>query len=67
MPYRRQAEQLLAEWREAERELALVRPNSTTAEILRAEILRLRDEYQALIQGARDAHVPEPPPFPSEP
>ncbi len=66
MPYRRQAETLLAEWREAERLLAGVEPDSTTAETLRGEILRMRDEYLALIEAARAAHAPEPPPLPAD-
>jgi hypothetical protein len=65
MPYSRQAEVILANWREAERQLADLRPDSATADLLRAESARLRDEYQALIEAARSADSPEPPPFPS--
>ena len=66
MPYRRQAETLLADWREAERLLGEVEPDSTTAETLRGEILRMRDEYQALIEAARAAQAPEPPQLPAD-
>jgi hypothetical protein len=64
MPYQREAEIVLAMWREVERDLSGARPGSTTAEALEAEAMRLRDEHQRLIQAARENHRPEPPPMP---
>ena len=66
VPYRAEAEAILAEWRELERKLAEVVPGSADAEAMQAEIHLLRDEYQRVLQAARDAHAPEPPPFPTE-
>ena len=65
MPYRRRADALLSELQEAERELAAVRPGSATAELLRAEVVRMRDEYLALIEAARAHHEPDLPPRPA--
>ena len=47
MPY--EAERVLAQWREVERDLTAVDPESPEAERLRAEVGRLRDEYQQLV------------------
>jgi hypothetical protein len=55
---------VLARWREVERALEAVAEDSPEAETIRAEALRLRDEYQVLIRAAQDAHRPVPPPFP---
>lgn len=67
MPYRAQAEAVLTEWREVERKLAASAPGSAEAEALRAEAVRLRDGYQALIEASRAALAVEPPPFPEPP
>jgi hypothetical protein len=65
MTYQRQAEVVLAEWREIERKLdRLTDPDSVDAEDLRAEAARLRNAYQALVDAAIVAQRPEPPPFP---
>jgi hypothetical protein len=64
MPYQREAEVVLAVWREAERRLAEVEPGSVEEEDIIADLARMRDEYQRLIALAREAHRPEPPPFP---
>ena len=64
MPYQRAAEVVLAKWREVERQLADTPGHSPEAEVLQAEAARLRDEYQALVQAARENDRPEPPPFP---
>ncbi len=66
MPYQREAVIVLSMWREVERELAVTRPDSVEAEILRADAARLRNEYQRLIDAAREHHRPEPPPMPTE-
>jgi hypothetical protein len=66
MPYQREAEVVLAVWREAERRLATVERGSVEEEDVIADLSRMRDEYQRLIALAREAHRPEPPPFPEE-
>lgn len=64
MPYQRAAEVVLARWREVERQLGEVQPDSPEFGVLQAEAARLRNEYQAFIRAARDNDRPEPPPFP---
>jgi hypothetical protein len=66
MPYQREAEVVLAAWREAERKLADTEPGSAEQEAIVADLARMRDEYQRLIQIARAVHRPEPPPFPAD-
>lgn len=66
MPYQREAEVVLAAWREAERKLADAASGSADEEEIVADLARMRDEYQRLIQRAREAHRPEPPPFPAD-
>jgi hypothetical protein len=65
VPYRREAETLLSLWRQVERDLETVEPGTREAEALQAEAAQLRHKYQLLIDGARDASLPEPPPFPA--
>ena len=64
MPYAREAEIVLTMWREVERRLADATPDSPEAEALQGEAARLRDEYQRLVELARDHHREEPPPLP---
>jgi hypothetical protein len=64
VPYQREAEIVLAMWREVERNLAAVPPDSPEVEGWEAEVARLRDEYQRLVTLAREHHRPEPPPLP---
>jgi hypothetical protein len=64
LPYQREAEIVLAMWREVERDLGTAPVGSPEAEDLQAEAARLRDEYQRLIALAREFHRPEPPPMP---
>jgi isocitrate dehydrogenase len=66
MPYQREAEIVLAAWREAERKLAKAVSGTDEEEELVADLARFRDEYQRLIRAAREHHRPEPPPFPDE-
>jgi hypothetical protein len=61
MPYQAAAAQLLARWREVERELETVPPASPEAEALIADAAALRNEYQRVIAEARAAEQPEPP------
>ncbi len=48
MPHHSEAALVLERWRDVERQLASVRPGSSEVEELRAEVARLRDEYQRL-------------------
>ena len=64
MPYRREAEAVLVMWREIERSLAAAEPGSAEEERLLADVVVLRDEYQRLIEQAREHHREVPPPFP---
>jgi len=64
VPYQREAEIVLAMWRDVERELEAAEAGSPEAEHLQAEAARLRDEYRRLIDAAREHHRPVPPPFP---
>ena len=66
MPFAREAEVVLAMWRESERRLADLPAGAPEIEALEAEIKLLRDEYQRLVELAREHHRVEPPPFPSE-
>ena len=49
MSNQRDAEDVLAAWREIERQLERASPGSPEAEDLEAEVSRLRDEYQRLM------------------
>jgi hypothetical protein len=66
IPYQREAEVVLAMWRDVERQLGEAAPDSDTAARLLDESARLRAEYHRLIDLAREHHRPEPPPFPTE-
>ena len=66
MPDQREAEIVLAMWREVERGLDSAVSGSPEAEELQGEAARLHDEYQRLVSLARQHHRPEPPPMPSE-
>ncbi len=61
MPYQRLAQEVLAQWRAAERDLEAV---AAEAERLHGEIERLRAEYHRLIEEATAARRPVPPPLP---
>jgi hypothetical protein len=63
MPFQRLAEEVLAQWRAAERDLAAL---ATEEERLQGEIERLRTEYHRLIDLATVAHRPVPPPLPED-
>ena len=66
MPYQREADAILTDWRAAKRDLEAAPKSSVESESLREEIGRLQDEYQRLVEEARSRSQPEPPPFPSE-
>jgi hypothetical protein len=64
MPFAREAEVVLAMWRDVERSLAATPPRSAEARRLQDEIELLRQEYQRLTDLAREHHRVEPPPLP---
>jgi hypothetical protein len=64
MPYQRLAQAVLAQWRDVERQLADLSPESPEADALKLESYRLREEYQHLIDQAIAYHRPQPPAFP---
>jgi hypothetical protein len=66
VPYQRQAEVVLASLRGVERELESSEPKTPEAEFLRSTAARLRNEYQRLVEQARENDRPEPPPLPEE-
>jgi hypothetical protein len=59
MPGAREAEEILALWREIERSLAQAPPGSADAERLQSDAALLRDEYQRLVEIGRDAPIRE--------
>ena len=61
MTYRQEAEVVLANWRDVERALHQAAHGSADAERLQAEALRLRDEYQRLVERAELAYDDDPP------
>ena len=66
MPYQREAEIVLAAWREAEQTLASTEIGSAEHEAALADFLRCREEYQRLMIEAARHHRPEPPPPPAD-
>jgi hypothetical protein len=66
MPYRQLAQEVLAQWRQAERALDDVPNDSREAARLRLEIAALRDRYQRIVDEARQANVDELPALPTE-
>jgi len=51
---------IIAQWREAERQLFKCEPHSLEAARLRTEAARLKDEYQAHVERAVDEDGSEP-------
>ena len=66
MPYQRLAQAVLAQWRDIERQISELPPESAEADELKLESYRLREEYQHLIDQAIAHHRPEPPAFPED-
>jgi hypothetical protein len=66
MPYRREAETVLAMWRDVEQQLRGVPLDSDEAALLVEQWALLRAEHQRLIEEARKHHRPEPEPWPDE-
>lgn len=66
MPDQRDAAVVIADWRAVERDLESARDGTIEAERLRADAVRLRYEYQRLIEAAWEDNRPAPPPFPTE-
>ncbi len=57
VPTHREAEEVLATWRQIERELELVEPETPEFERLASAAALMRDEYQALVAELK---TPEP-------
>ena len=64
MTHVKQAEEILATWREIERALEAAEPGSAEAVRLAEDAALLRDEYQRLVQQAMAEDRPAPPQFP---
>jgi hypothetical protein len=64
VPYQREAEAVLAMWREIERSMAEVEPGSPEFERLASDAALLRDEYQRLIREALAHDRAVPPAWP---
>ena len=65
MPYGKLAEDILNDWRAAERDLAIVDRDRDERLRLEQEIERLREEYHRLAdEAAREHRVEDVPPFP---
>jgi len=64
VPFQREAEAILREWRAVERELEELDPRSLEAEALQAEGARLRDAYQRIIRMQGESGGPDLPRFP---
>jgi hypothetical protein len=63
MPFRKEADEALSQWRAADHQMALLTPRSAgwIDAYRAAELAKAR--YQAAVEGARAAQSPEPPPF----
>lgn len=66
MPDQRRAKVVLASLRGVEREIESTEPGSPEAEFLQSTAARLRNEYQRLVEQARERGRPEPPPLPED-
>lgn len=66
MPDQRDAAAVIADWRTVERDLEAAQDGTVEAERLTADSVRLRYEYQRLIETAWEDNRPAPPPFPTE-
>jgi hypothetical protein len=64
MPYRNEAAAVLSMWRDIDRVLTSVPPESDEARDLLDEWARLRIEYARLAELAREQHRPLPEPWP---
>jgi Flp pilus assembly protein TadD len=63
MPYRAAAKEALDAWRDAQRRLATSPPDSPEWQQAYIDEQLAKGAYQQAIEGARRAHLPEPPPF----
>jgi hypothetical protein len=66
MPYRREAEVVLAAWREADKVLSTAEPGGEAYEQARADFDRCREEYRRLTAEAIRTHRPLPATPPDE-
>jgi hypothetical protein len=64
MPYRTRAQQALERWRVLDRALEGLPAADPRRRSLEDDREAARAEYEAIVDDARRAHMPEPPPFP---
>jgi hypothetical protein len=67
MPYQQLAKAVLEQWRDVERQIAALPPESAEVDDLKLQSYRLREEYQHLVEEAAAHHRPEPPAWPESP
>ena len=63
MPYRKVAEQALADWRAAERRMAAAEPESPVWQDAYMDSQMAKARYRQAVDDARKAGTPEPVPF----
>jgi hypothetical protein len=66
IPYRTRAQEALEHWRQIDRRLQSLSVDASERIVLENELVRIRDEYNAIVAEAKDARAPEPPPFPPD-
>jgi hypothetical protein len=63
MPYRKVAEDALAEWRDADQRLSRMTPDDPDWQSVYVWRELAKARYQEAVEAARAAQLPEPPPF----
>ena len=63
MPYQREAEIVLAMWRQVDQKLQSATDETAERELLEDDAVRLRAEYRRLTDLARENNRPVPPPM----
>jgi hypothetical protein len=66
VPHRVVAEQALARWRAAHARTDVASRDSPEWQDAHHEEQLAKADYEAAVEAARQAHLPEPPPFPEE-
>jgi hypothetical protein len=63
VPYRKVAEEALAQWRDADRRLSAMTPDEPDWQSVYVLRELAKATYQEAVEAARAEHLPEPPPF----
>jgi hypothetical protein len=63
VPYRKVAEEALADWRDADRRLSRITPDHPDWQAIWVLRELAKARYQEAVDSARAEHLPEPPPF----